>query len=145
MVLLPPWLSVQRLAARRDTMAAQMQTLHRQYEHGQRLVDALQSDDPVTLELLAYRGLGLKPVGAELFDHTADHRNDAASAGWPDRNGLAGASPRIDLQGVCRSSPNDDSWLLRLADGPLRLALGVTGAGCLGLGLLIAAREERRA
>ena len=141
-VLIPPWISVRHLTAHRDALAAQLQNLHHQHEFGQRLVDALRSDDPVALELLAYRGLGLKPAGAELFNDERD-RTDAVSLQWPHRNASASGRPLPRSPALRSRAATEDSWLVQLANGPQRIALGVTASMCLGLGLLLAIRRPQ--
>ena len=67
-LLTPPWSGKAHLEVQRDQLAVQSQRLERMSLAYADMAEALETDDPVMIEHLAYRYLGLKPVGVDVLD-----------------------------------------------------------------------------
>jgi len=154
-VLTPAWLSARELGWRQEVLAAQAAALIDQQDRYQRFALALEHDDPVVLERLAYVELGLKPVhktplppvpyrvagdyrftshapgqgsgggGRELF-------SPIAAAGSVD-DWLARPLPKVGRELRAYERPN--TRLTRLATGRSRFVMLAAGAICLVAGL----------
>lgn len=107
-LLTGPYLENQRLGWQRDLIRLQLQRLEEQEQAYQQLLLALDSDDPVLIQRLAYHYLKLKPAGAESIANPDNFQKPpgvmGAAYGKP-----GGPVPRP----LAESMNNVDAWLYR--------------------------------
>ena len=104
-LLTPEWLAWRELVWQRDMLRLQAQSLEKQRDSYAMFNDALQADDPVLLERLAYTQLRYKPTGKALIN---DFMLTAGPVdGIPDVSRQAIALPGVDTE----SSDVIDAWL----------------------------------
>lgn len=122
-ILTPTWLQCRQLQWQHDIMLIQSQRLGQQLQSYRQFHQALQSQDPVLVERMAYHQMHLKPVGSHIFDGV-DTNNHQTVEGW-----LHTPLPRVGVDyPALKATP---SRLVRLATGQTRLPL--LGAGILSV------------
>jgi len=67
-VLLPAWRATDALQVKRDHMSTQVEWIAQQRQTYDRVLVAMEQDDPILLKRLAYHHLRLKPAEATLID-----------------------------------------------------------------------------
>jgi len=130
-LLAPAWTSQQQLVWQRDVMQAQFTHLQAQQQRYAEFYEAIQNDDPVLLEHLAYTQMRFKPAGKQLLEMDRSERMEqlsASIAAW-----LHKPLPRVGRQ--IEPLMGTDTALTRLTTGSSRFVLYAVAIGCLGTGL----------
>lgn len=110
-LITPTWLACRDLAFQRDLMAMQLERFESQHGRYRNFHAALQQDDPILLERLAFTQLGLKPSGKQVLalpDLTAYGMGKAAVIGVGQT-----LDPAVAYHpDVLATSASIDTWLL---------------------------------
>ncbi len=146
-MLVPAWLQCRQLNWQRQVMRLQVERLEQQDQRYQQFQQALEEDDPVLLERLAFSHLRLKPTGCETltlaaapFDSGAAYliqydRPPTLDNGFgdlPDQTIDGGLHHPLPRPGVdYRPWHPVRSRLVHITTGPLRLGLAAVGGICL--------------
>jgi hypothetical protein len=141
-LLMPAWLQVRQMQWQHRIMQLQAEQLERQASGYQQFNAALDAEDPILLQRLAYHYLGLKPAGATLIGESESKR--AADPGMVCivQASLHHPVPRAGVD-LPRPQPNR-SRLARLTTGRSRLALLAAGVLCLAAGVTTPTLIDRR-
>ena len=127
-LVMPGWMSLRELEWQRDVMQTQLEHLQAQHERYAAFFAALQSDDPVLLEHLAYTQLHFKPAGKELLPSGESGELSASIAAW-----LHEPLPQVGAQ-IEPLAPINSS-LVRLTTGYSRFVLFGAAIACIGAGV----------
>lgn len=137
-LIIPAWLSSQDLVWQRDLMRLQVERLSEQQARYQEFHEALEADDPVLLERLAFTQLGYQIVGKQVLrlDEAAlasEHADMLATSASID-HWLVEPMPKLGVDAPRRQRV--DTRLTRLATTPeLRVGLIAAAIACLAAGL----------
>jgi len=164
-LLTPEWLGWRELVWQRDMLKLQAESLETQRVSFAQFHEALEADDPVLLERLAYTQLRYKPAGTELIN---DIQLTAGPVGAPEGMAGIGGGWAVAPANLPGQGPTDviESWLAspqpvvgkdiqplrpinsrltRLTRGPSRHVLLIVAVLCLIAGLLPDSGEEGEA
>ncbi len=130
--LAPAWLDVKQIEAQVAVLERQQQMLEMRHINTQAFVRAIERDDPMLMQRLAWHHLNLKPVGAEPLNLSiADNRPAPPPIEQWTRPHLGPIHPAQ----VAAAYP--DSRLVRLTTGPNRAWTLAFGGWLILMGLLI--------
>lgn len=118
-ILTPTWLECRQLQWQHDIMRIQANRLAQQKQDYRQFYQALQSQNPILLERLAYHQMHLKPAGSQTLN-SVETVNPQTVEGW-----LHTPLPRVGIDyPTLKVIP---SKLVRLATGQTRLPLMAVG------------------
>lgn len=150
-VLMPPWLRVQRLQLQLQVVQSGSAALAEQRKAAAAIEADLERADPVLLEHLAYHHLGLRPAGTQPLaplPTASIHVQMAGAAGAvasvPRSVALESVERRLDAPRphLDLGPPRPASSLVRLCRGWRRLGVIALAAVCIALGLVTASNRH---
>lgn len=128
-LLTPAWLALRDLQWQQDVMEAQVHRLLQQQQRYAAFLAALESEDPVLLEHLAYTQLRMVPTGKDVLEGAGGIAlADASVAEW-----LYQPMPRLGQE--MPLLPELNSRMTRLTSGPMRMLLCIAALTCAAAGV----------
>ncbi|MCC6578812.1 MAG: hypothetical protein IT440_00085 [Phycisphaeraceae bacterium] len=164
-LLIPPWKQSKALAWQLDVMRVQAGQIGKELKDYQALERAVEQDDPLLLQRLAFEQLRQKPQGVELMAPPApllpvgivlptDDQKGWSLRYQPSEAGQMLCQPKpveamvehpVPVPGVnCVPPVEVQSTLIRLTTGPLRPVVAALGLVCLSLGLVLSPTRKSR-
>lgn len=135
--LVPSWLACRELAWQRDVMLVQLERLQAQQQRYAEFHAAVEAEDPVLLERLAFTLMRQKPVGKEVLVYEASFGEPilGLDGGWIDQ------WLREPMPALTSYSPIS-TRLTRMATGMSRLALMLAGVAALAAGVWTSREDD---
>lgn len=142
-ILMPVLGDLREMDGRLELMRSQAERMARQEESYQNFLAAVENDDPVLLERLAYYQLHLKPAGSIVLASLG-----TADPAWMSRLSMPTIEallhePLPDAKAAMRQIRVPNSRLVRLTSGPQQIVLASAALICLGLGLILPLGEAQ--
>ena len=139
--IVPGWLSCRELAWQRDVMLEQLSRLETQQQRYAAFHAAVDAEDPVLLERLAFTVMRQKPVGKDVLVTEASFGEPilGIEGGWIDQ-WLREPMPVVGLDLPGYSPVN--TRLTRISTGTSRLVLMLAGAAALAAGIWTSRQDD---
>lgn len=136
-LLVPAWLALRDLQWQHTVMEAQVDRLLQQQQRYSAFLAALESEDPVLLEHLAYTQLRMVPAGKDVLENAGGGSAlaDASVAQW-----LYQPMPRVGQE--MPALPKINSRMTRLTTGPMRILFCVAALTCAAAGVFWRGRTD---
>ncbi|MEX0777708.1 MAG: hypothetical protein WD042_18545 [Phycisphaeraceae bacterium] len=136
-LLVGPYLDNQRLAQQRDQIEHQVTRLVDHRDSYRRMLDALDSDDPILLQRLAYHYLRLKPVGVTVMNQQRALSGVIRPVAEPVTTIDTWIQRDMPAPPPMAEAPSWlDSRVIRFTTGPLRPLVAAFGAVAIAIGLV---------
>lgn len=157
-VLIPAWMETRELDWQRRVMEVQIEQLHQQEQRYRGFLEAVESDDPIVLQRLAFSQLHLKPTGSIPMGMVDGGKTPKAVLFATDIEDIVACSLKVHetmdqrtsasvdaalYQDVLREDEDDavlpplQSRLGRVCTGPARFAVAGAAVLCLSASVML--------